>query len=324
MKVTSEIPRPVLSEGDEGAAVAYMQSLLPHGFDGVFGSVTAEEVRIFQRTRGLFVDGVVNQATWAALEMHAPPVLPYLPVGDIVAIMFIADASDIAEYAWKDRGVAPPGYTQGMALAFAQSYLRLMQRDPGVIEMAKAETGNADDDALAFYCVDFEALGMSNHEAGIDTLRHLYMLMMGLGMRESSGKHCEGRDMSASNVTEDTAEAGLFQTSYNAHVFSPAFDPMMNAYLQGALFGFRPVFADGVKCETADWKCYGEVQSRGYKFQALCKDMPAFAVESCALTLRNGRQHYGPINRKEAELRPEANDMLLAVQDYIDVAQRIA
>jgi hypothetical protein len=41
--------------------------------------------------------------------------------------------------------------------------------------------------------------------------------MLGHGMRESSGRHCEGRDLSADNVQSDTAEAGLFQTSYNAH-----------------------------------------------------------------------------------------------------------
>ena len=31
------------------------------------------------------------------------------------------------------------------------------------------------------------------------------------GMRESSGQHCCGRDISADNVTADTAEAGLFK-----------------------------------------------------------------------------------------------------------------
>ena len=33
-------------------------------------------------------------------------------------------------------------------------------------------------------------------------------------MRESSGKHCEGRDMSENNQTGETAEAGLFQVSF--------------------------------------------------------------------------------------------------------------
>ena len=46
-------------------------------------------------------------------------------------------------------------------------------------------------------------------------------LLLGLGMRESSGNYSEGRDMSASNVTGDTAEAGLFQQSWNSHSASP-------------------------------------------------------------------------------------------------------
>jgi hypothetical protein len=57
---------------------------------------------------------------------------------------------------------------------------------------------------------------MRNDVSGIDTLRHLFVLMIGLGMRESSGRYCEGRDQSASNTSADTAEAGLFQTSWNA------------------------------------------------------------------------------------------------------------
>jgi hypothetical protein len=36
-----------------------------------------------------------------------------------------------------------------------------------------------------------------------------------------------------------------------------------------------------------------------------------------ALGLRSLRQHWGPINRKEAELRPEADDMLWQVQELV-------
>lgn len=40
---------------------------------------------------------------------------------------------------------------------------------------------------------------------GTDTLRQLFVLLIGLGMRESSGQYCEGRDRSASNVTAEAA-----------------------------------------------------------------------------------------------------------------------
>jgi hypothetical protein len=54
--------------------------------------------------------------------------------------------------------------------------------------------------------------------------------MMGLGMRESSGQHCEGRDMSADNVSSDTAEAGLFQMSWNASGCSTVMQTVLDQY----------------------------------------------------------------------------------------------
>jgi hypothetical protein len=185
--------------------------------------------------------------------------------------------------------------------------------------MAKART-NSSKDVFNVYKEFFDDLGMDNDRAGADALRHLYALLLGLGMRESSGKHCCGRDMSADNVTSDTCEAGLYQTSYNAHTASAYFDQTMNEYRSGAAAdhpqGFLSLFAQGVSCSSSDWSCYGS--GDGYKFQSMCKKQPAFAVETCAITLRNLCNHYGPVVRLEAELRPEANEMLKAIQDYID------
>jgi hypothetical protein len=36
--------------------------------------------------------------------------------------------------------------------------------------------------------------------------------------------------------------------------------------------------------------------------------------------MRYLRQHWGPLNRKEAELRKEADDMLMKVQNYLSEA----
>jgi len=58
---------------------------------------------------------------------------------------------------------------------------------------------------------------MDNSRGGVDVLRHLFVLLTGLGMRESSGHYGEGRDASATNTSAYTAEAGLFQVSYNSH-----------------------------------------------------------------------------------------------------------
>ena len=85
-------------------------------------------------------------------------------------------------------------------------------------------------DCLAWYNQEFLDLCMDNRADGADTLRHLFVLLTGLGMRESSGRYCEGRDMAALNTTAETAEAGLFQTSYNARFGDPLLPELFAKY----------------------------------------------------------------------------------------------
>jgi hypothetical protein len=244
------------------------------------------------------------------------PAAPPASLGDTPAIIAIANNSPISSYHWHDRGVAPAAYIQGMALTFAQTYSRFKAGHPAALEMAKANTRNDEHDALSWYNSNFAAIGMTNDVAGADTLRHLFVLLLGVGMRESSGQHCCGRDQSASNTSADTAEAGLFQTSYNAHSCNPNFDVVMDEFAAGKAIGYLGVFSRGVECSNANWSSYGS--GRGKDFQDLCKKAPAFAAESAAITLRNLRKHYGTVNRKEAEVLKEADDMFGAVQDHID------
>ena len=75
-------------------------------------------------------------------------------------------------------------------------------------------------------------------------------------------------------------------------------------------------FDDMVSCSSDDWSCYGS--GTGYEFQKLCKICPAFAVESCGLTLRNLANHFGPILRHETQLRADAENMFRQVQDYME------
>lgn len=63
---------PIISKPNKGKAVKKLQSLLtqkgfPVGADGDFGPKTEEMVKKFQEKNKLPVDGVVDQATWAAL-----------------------------------------------------------------------------------------------------------------------------------------------------------------------------------------------------------------------------------------------------------------
>ncbi len=230
-------------------------------------------------------------------------------------IVNIASASGIFHYNWKDRGTAPHGYIKGMALCYARVYSHFNTSDPAAIEMAKANTGDDNRDALSWYNDIFDAAGMDNSQDGVDTLRHLFVLLTGLGMRESSGTYCEGRDTTATNETAETAEAGLFQASYNARHASPLMQPIFSQYMASPN-GFLSVFQEGVRCSPANLENFGA--GDGADYQQLCKTCPAFAVEFAAVGLRNIRQHWGPIIRKQAEVRPECDDMFRQVQDSVD------
>ncbi len=228
----------------------------------------------------------------------------------IEPIIQIAAGSDIARFSFKDRGVAPAGYIKGMAVVYARVFCKLKAGDEAAIEMAKAKTQNENKDALAFYDQKFADAGMHNDTAGVDTLRHLFVLLTGLGMRESSGRFCEGRDRSASNVTAERAEAGLFQASFDARTASPLLTTNPS--------GFVEIFREGVTCKPKDLENFGS--GDGEKFQRLSKECPAFAVEFAAVTLRNMRKHFGPINRKEAQVRRECDVMLKAVQQAVETS----
>jgi Bacterial SH3 domain/N-acetylmuramoyl-L-alanine amidase len=241
------------------------------------------------------------------------------------AIAEIAERSEIAGYSWRDHGKAPAGYIKGVALAYANTYRQWRLGYAPAYDMALGTSNDPDTDALAWFADDFKQLGMDNVFAGPDTLRHLWMVILGLGVRESSGEHCTGRDQNAENTTADTCEAGAWQTSYNAHNCSNHFDTLFEAFYEGRNNdnpqGFLKVFSEGVSCSESDWDCYGERESEGYIHQEMSKHLPAYAAEVCAITLRHNRSHYGPVNRREVEIRADADTMFKAVQDYVDRAE---
>lgn len=82
----SDLPRtwPTLQRGDRGPTVAKLQAMLADvGFDplppngageGTFGPRTDAQVRAYQRSRRLVVDGVVGSQTWTALLNDLPDV----------------------------------------------------------------------------------------------------------------------------------------------------------------------------------------------------------------------------------------------------------
>jgi len=254
-----------------------------------------------------------------AHDMPAEPAAPtpssLFPQATVDRICDLAASSDLALYQWNNRGRAPLGYIKGMSVVFGSVYAKLKAGDTAATAMAVASLPSNLMDALSWYQARFAAAGMSNAVAGPDTLRHLFVLLIGLGMRESSGKYCEGRDTSEDNTSSDTAEAGLFQMSWNAHVASPLIAQLFASY-SATLEGFLSIFQQGVSCGHKDFANYGDGQ--GAAFQQLCKMCPAFAVESAAVGLRVLRSHWGPLNSRAAEIRSEADTLLRQVQSIVD------
>jgi len=248
-------------------------------------------------------------------EVAAPTVSTTLPEEAVERICNLAAGSNLAYYNWKNRGRAPKGYTKGMAVMYATVYAKWKAGDDAVMAMAAASVKANAADALSWYDARFTAAGMSNAAPGSDTLRHLFVLLIGLGMRESSGRYCEGRDQSADNTTADSAEAGLFQMSWNAHSASPLIGQLFASYSKNP-DGFLSIFQEGVSCTHIDYANYGD--GDGAAFQQLCKSCPAFAVEAAAVGLRVLRSHWGPIKSRAAEIRPEADALLQSVQSVVD------
>ncbi len=315
--------RPLLKIGSTGSHVVTVQDCLDIPADGDFGPITADAVAKFQRQESLTADGIVGEQTWTALERvyhlppYPPPPIQPLPAATQQTIASMASTSKIAKYNWKNRGVAPRGYITGMAIAWSTVARKWTLGDTSAMEMAKANTHNADKDALSWYKAIFDQHGMANEADGIDTLRHLFVMQIGHGMRESSGKHCVGRDQSASNTDAMTCEAGLFSLSWNASSCSSEMQKLYDEYAHSGavMICAASHFAEGVSCTAAEWQCYGSGAGRDY--QRLAKACPQFAIESSAIALRKLRQHFGPINRKEVEIKNEADDLLLSVQNLV-------
>jgi Putative peptidoglycan binding domain len=303
-----------LALGDEGKRVEYLQTVIGLPVDGEFGPLTETQVKAFQAACSMSPTGVVDSKTWVEVDnfqrRKGSEALTSVEQAQIVDLVY---TSPLRTFSWKDRGVAPIGYLNGMAMAFAVAAKRWFVKDELALELAKA-SGHADDDALAYYEAEFKKLGMSNKTDSIDTLRHLFVLMIGLGMRESSGCYYEGRDQSADNVASDTCEAGLFQTSWNiASCDDDLMDDLMQEYWDKPT-GFLPVFGNSLTPDCDGLEHYGSGEGARYQFMA--KYTPLFAVLTTALGLRKRRAHWGPIGRREVQLSTDA-DMLLSVVQRI-------
>jgi hypothetical protein len=319
-----DVEHPILEEGDKGPAVAEVQRIL--GLvppDGDFGPATTAWVRSFQAAAGLSdvdIDGVVGPATWNALtDLDAKMRRGNDGISDQLAqqIDQLCAASPLNDYSWIDRGTLPAGIYAGLAKTYA---MVLQNEEPAianaVMVMERASKGDEEHDALALYEDAFEEMDIDVQEGGIETLRALFIMMIGLAARESSGDHWCGRDTSASNVESTTAEAGFVQTSYNISSFSSTIPPLLKVYWDDPN-GFLPTFDRGCPSPSADdLSSYG--RGDGARYQFLARFSPAMHALISGVGMRLGCKHWGPIQRGEVDLVPEVEQLLLAVEQLVD------
>ena len=209
----------------------------------------------------------------------------------------------------------PIGYTKGMALVYARAYCKLVAFDPAAVAMAVADRKDSKTDALSWYAAEFADLGLSNGRNGVDTLRNVFNLLIGLGVRESSGRYFCGRDTSADFREADSAEAGLFQSSFGARVYN---SNMTEVYLSyKGRTDFLDVFKEGAGTpDAANLRNWGS--GEGANFQALSKSCPAFAAEYAALCLRYHRAEYGTIRDKKVEVSSNCDAFLKGIENIIN------
>lgn len=234
------------------------------------------------------------------------------------AIKDIIEGSSCAGETWGNRGEAPLGYLHGMGLSFARSLCRLemSQDQSGAIRiMSEADRNDPSGDVFSWYRKIFSALKLPTHESGAASLRSLYTLGLGLGMRESSGKYCEGWDRSAGHHRSSSqAEAGLFQVSYDSIGVAGELERLYSEFRSQPQNCDLRTFQKEVVCKNSDTLGSGA----GASFQKFVKSCPAFAVEYAMTLVRLVRTHFGPINRREAQIKPTCHYMFQQIQDYVN------
>ncbi len=268
------------------------------------------------------------------LDGETRPLAVIAPLSDTASVLSdvkpriiaTAKASAIARYDWKNRGPACIGYSAGMAVAYGAAYARLQAHDPVADRMSRAlepafrnTHGLLKGDALTWYDDQFKAISMGA-ATPVERLRRLFVLLLGLGMRESSGRYCEGRDQSANNTAADTAEAGLFQMSFDLVAPRAELLDVFHHYQSNSDEGLREIFEEEMSPppRQKDLKNFGPSGSPGFAFQKLSKECPAMTVEIAALGLREEAGHWGPIITHAAEVRSASKELLLAVERIVD------
>lgn len=248
------------------------------------------------------------------------PSKPVLPLDDatIAKIVGFAAASDLARHSWAGRGPAPIGYVEGVAVTYGQVLRRLAAGDS--VARAMVQIVDGPHDVFDHYEPILIAAGMITRNApDIDRLRILFVILVGLGIRESSGGDDIGRDTSASNTSADTAEAGTWQQSRDSFAASgdPELPKVFATYVGSAPDAVDAIFKRGTSPHPSAFENFGDPNSDGFKFQALCKARPSIASLFAAIGMRTDYPHWGPLINHAAEIVPAADALFRQVQTIV-------
>jgi hypothetical protein len=235
-------------------------------------------------------------------------------------------------------GQSSPDYIRGMALVYARAVCHPERADAKVASAPPSEpvsTANSKD-AASVFDAEFDRLKIPNKPDAETMLRNTYVLLTGLGFRESSGRYCVGK-YTKQNFNESTsAEAGPFQTSWGAHKSDPSLEPLFRSYQKDGSGCLLEVFKGNAKCSEADainWNSENNKDLSGVEWQELTKKCPAFAAEYASVVIRkNGGAHgeFGPIkcfagtqpkkiqkNCKKLVVYPVCDSMFSQVREWI-------
>jgi hypothetical protein len=234
-----------------------------------------------------------------------PPTPSPTPVSSVTVRKSISDIVEkhtgCTNYYWKNRGRAPKSYVNGMALMYAKQVCGQGTDfiKPNTIT-GRNTLNRRYEDGLKYY-------GISGNQL------NTYTFLIGLGMRESTGKYCVGRDRSQNFTKSDNAEAGIYQMAYVARVFNKELKPLYMKYKNGELSCELEIFKKSpIKCTSYDAKTFGT--GEGARWQELMKRCPAASAQWAAILMRSQLRHFGPIKRREVEFKTQCRDMLSEVE----------
>ena len=163
--------------------------------DGDFGSITETWVKAFQATCELKADGVVGPITREEATIWMLAQDRYASAAEGACRSDLYDGADFGNC----RLPWPIGCRRRDILRHGAVFCDRCIEQNGVeddaVDVMSKSLGGSDVDALAWFKSELTSKGLSL-ATSTDRLRSLFVLMIGLGPRESSGKYREGRDKS--------------------------------------------------------------------------------------------------------------------------------